>query len=81
MELIKRGGRTVCYVTHKLINSVWNKEELPVQWKGSIILSVYKKGDKIDCGISFCSTTLTENCLQQFSVNVFSICRVNYWGS
>jgi hypothetical protein len=45
----------------KLINSVWNKEELPDQWKESIIAPVYKKGDKTDCnnyrGISLLSTS------------------------
>jgi hypothetical protein len=34
---------------HKLINSVCNKEELPGQWKESIIVPVLKKGDKTDC--------------------------------
>ena len=24
VELIKAGGRTICYVVHKLINSLWN---------------------------------------------------------
>jgi hypothetical protein len=33
---------------HKLINSIWNKEELPDQWKESIIVPVHKKGDKTD---------------------------------
>jgi hypothetical protein len=28
---------------------MWNKEELPQQWKESIIVPIYKKGDKIDC--------------------------------
>ena len=28
-ELIKVGGRTIHLETHKLINSIWNKEELP----------------------------------------------------
>ena len=28
-ELIKAGIRTICYQIHKLIISVWNKEELP----------------------------------------------------
>jgi hypothetical protein len=45
----------------KFINSIWNKEELPEQWKESIIVSIYKKGDKADCsnyqGISLLSTT------------------------
>jgi hypothetical protein len=30
-EMIKAGGRTVRFGIHKLINSVWNKEELPEQ--------------------------------------------------
>jgi hypothetical protein len=36
-------------VIHKLINSVWNKEELPDQWKESVIVPIHKKGDKTDC--------------------------------
>jgi len=28
-ELIKAGGRTIHYEIHKLIISIWNKEELP----------------------------------------------------
>jgi hypothetical protein len=39
--------------------SVWNKEELPQQWKESIIVPIYKKGYKTDCnnyrGISLLS--------------------------
>jgi hypothetical protein len=46
----------------KLINSIWNKEELPDQWTKSIIVSIHKKkGDKTDCnyyrGISLLSTS------------------------
>jgi hypothetical protein len=37
-------------VNYKLINSVWNKEELPDQWKESTIVPVYRKDDKTDCG-------------------------------
>jgi hypothetical protein len=33
----------------KLVFSLWNKEELADQWKESIIVSLYKKGDKTDC--------------------------------
>jgi len=29
-----------------LINSIWNKEELPEEWKESIIAPIYKKGNK-----------------------------------
>jgi hypothetical protein len=33
---------------YKVTNSVWNKEELPEQWKKSIIVPTYKKGDGSD---------------------------------
>jgi hypothetical protein len=46
---------------HKLIKSICNKEELPDQWKESIIVPVHKKGDKTAhsnyCGISLLSTS------------------------
>jgi hypothetical protein len=46
---------------HKLINSVWNKEELPDQWKESIIVPIHKKGVKTDCnnyrGVSLLTTS------------------------
>jgi hypothetical protein len=48
-ELIKAGGEMLCSEIHKLILSIWNKEELPQQWKASIIIPVHKKGDKTDC--------------------------------
>jgi hypothetical protein len=32
-ELFKAGGIKICSEIHKLIISVWNKEELPDQWK------------------------------------------------
>jgi hypothetical protein len=32
-ELIKTGGRTIRSEVHKHINSIWNKEELPEDWK------------------------------------------------
>jgi hypothetical protein len=28
---------------------VWNKEELPEQWKESIVVPVYMKGAKTEC--------------------------------
>jgi len=30
------------------INSIWNKKEVPQQWKESIIVPIYKMGDKTD---------------------------------
>jgi hypothetical protein len=31
-ELIRAGGEILLSVIHKLINSVWNKEEIPDKW-------------------------------------------------
>jgi hypothetical protein len=49
VELIQAGGEILLSVIHKLINSVWNKEEVPDQWKESLIVPVHKKVDKTDC--------------------------------
>jgi len=48
-DLIKEGGRTIRSEIHKLIISIWNKEELPKKWKESVIVPIYKKGDKTVC--------------------------------
>jgi hypothetical protein len=59
---------------HKLINSVWNKEELPEQWRESIIVPVHETVDKTDCnnyrGIS------TKRCRISFTIQ-----RWSYWGN
>jgi hypothetical protein len=41
-------------VTYYVLSStdlliVWNKEELPKQWKKSVIVPIYKKDEKSDC--------------------------------
>ena len=46
VELVKAMGRKIRYEIHKIETSVWNKEELPGEWKESIILPMHKKGDK-----------------------------------
>jgi hypothetical protein len=43
-EPIQTGGETLRSEVQKLVNSVWNQEELSDQLKESIIVSVYKKG-------------------------------------
>jgi hypothetical protein len=58
--MIKAGGETLYSEIQRLICCIWNKEELPQQWKESIIVLIYKKGDKTDFnnyrGISLLST-------------------------
>ena len=48
-QLIKAGGRIIYYEIHNLIISIWNKEELPEEWKEMITVPIYKKGNKTDC--------------------------------
>jgi hypothetical protein len=42
-EPIQVGSKILLSASHKLIISVWNKEELPDQWKESIIIPVHKE--------------------------------------
>jgi hypothetical protein len=60
-ELIQAGGKMLLSAIHKLVNSIWNKEELLDQWKESIIVPVRKKGDETVSnnyrGISLLSTS------------------------
>jgi len=45
-ELIKACGRTIRCAIRKLIIDIWNKEELPEEWKKSGIVPIHKKGEK-----------------------------------
>jgi sorting nexin-29 len=48
-ELIKTEGTKIRSAICKLIISIWNKEELPEEWKESIIVPIHKKEDNTDC--------------------------------
>jgi hypothetical protein len=60
-ELIQAEGETLHSEIHKLIKLIWNKEELPHQWKEQVVILLHKNGDKTDCsnnrGISLLSTS------------------------
>jgi hypothetical protein len=59
-ELIQAGGSKL-HSEIKNINSIWNKDEMPQQWKEYIVVPVYKNGVKTDSnncrGISLLPTT------------------------
>jgi hypothetical protein len=57
--VIQAGGETTRSGIHKLIKLVLNKEELPHQWKESIVGLIHKKGDKTDCSSYRCISLLS----------------------
>jgi hypothetical protein len=68
---------------HELINSIWNTEKLPYQWKESIIIPVHNQGDKTDCSNYWGITTIKfiQNFIEYSSLKAKSIHKLNYWGS
>ena len=87
-ELIKAGGKTIRCEIHKLIISIWNKKELPEEWKESIIVPIYKKGDKTDCsnyrGMSLLPTTynilsnIMLSCLTPYAEEIIGIINLDF---
>jgi hypothetical protein len=78
VELIQAGGRTIRSEIHKYIYSLWNKEYLPAEWRESITVPVYKKGDKTDCSNYKCIPFLSkyvQNFIQHTADKANSICR------
>jgi len=51
-EFITSGSRTIHSEIHKLRNFIWNKGELPVDWKESMNVPASNKGNKTDCSNS-----------------------------
>jgi hypothetical protein len=51
-QLNHAAGETLLSEIHKLINSIWNTEELPDLWKESITVLLYKKGDQMTAVIT-----------------------------
>jgi hypothetical protein len=46
-ELWNIGGADLIEVLSRLISKVWNREQMPSDWKESIICRIYKKGNKL----------------------------------
>jgi hypothetical protein len=72
-KLIQAGGETLLSEIHELINSVWNKEELPDQWKESMIVPIHKEGDKTDCNIT--AINFIQHFIQYLPNKIESMCR------
>jgi len=81
-ELIKAEGKTFRCEIHRLIISIWNKEELSEEWKELIVVPIYKKGDKtVSSNYRGISVLLTTCKILSNILLSSSICRGNYWGS
>ena len=60
-ELIQEGGSALYSEIYKLVFAIWEREIVPEQWKESIIVPIFKKGNKTNCsnfrGISLLLTS------------------------
>ena len=74
-EKIEEGDRKIRSEVHKLTNSIWDKEELPEEWKESFIVPICKKAYKTDCSnyrdITFANQV--QNFIQNPAVKINSI--------
>jgi hypothetical protein len=58
-QLIQAGEETLRSEIHKLIKLIWAKEELPHQWKESIVVSIHKRVHETDCSDYRCIPLLS----------------------
>jgi len=78
----QRRNRTIRSEIHKFINSICNKEELPEEWKGSIIIPINNKG--VDTGCSkqqYITVGNTHRILSSILLSSLTPRRENYLGS
>ena len=48
-EAIKADTETAVIILHSLFSKIWEKEEVPAQWKEGLVIKLPKKGDLRDC--------------------------------
>ena len=49
-EVWKHGGDNLFSRLHQLITNAWEVGSIPQAWKDASIVTIYKKGDRTDCG-------------------------------
>ena len=49
IELFKFGPEKLAECMHRIIERIWDSEQLLEEWKEGVVTSIYKKGDKLDC--------------------------------
>ncbi len=64
VEMLRAGGAMVAGKLAELFGRVWAEGTLPVEWRSSVIVPVYKKkGDPLDCG-SYRAVKLLEHAMK-----------------
>ena len=48
--MYKHGGEILANNLHHLFLKIWNTEEIPQDLKDAMIVTIFKKGDRADCG-------------------------------
>ena len=49
-DVWKHGGDNLFSRLHQLITNAWDVGSVPQAWKDARIATIYKKGDRTDCG-------------------------------
>jgi len=49
-EELKAAGDKGAEIIHKLCQKIWETEEFPDDWGRAVIIPIFKKKDKLDCG-------------------------------
>jgi hypothetical protein len=62
--MIQAGRETLHSEIHKLIKLIWNKAELPHQWKESIVVPIHKR--VIQLNVIFIGHIIVANFIQNF---------------
>jgi len=48
-ELIKYGENKLLNRMYELVRRIWEEERIPEEWKETIIVAIYEKGEKDSC--------------------------------
>ena len=48
-DLIKYGGNKLLNRIYELVRLIWEEERIPEEWKETVRVPIYKKGDRDKC--------------------------------
>ena len=65
-EVWKHGGDNLFSRLHQLITNAWEVGSVPQTWKDASIITIYKKGDRTDCGTGLWQLLGKYGCPEKF---------------